>query len=286
MAFATCVAVGGALAAAALPFQSVACLALSQIVMGVGKGTLTTAQKVFLRLACAPGEASFFFALSFSLTHLGTFLAFILAPLVEAASPLDYKAGVYTSAGITLACLLLTLPLLGRLDHILPFLRHDGDVDSSAGNSVCSAAELLGRDESEGSLASVPGAAGWEEDLLLPEQRPRQQPDTASTAAESTASSTATTGGAAEEREGHAFPLSRSASTLEEEEAAAAPMAMAEAPVRPDAAGVVEAAPARRWWACGCWGEAGGMFHPADLCTAAFGLLLLSNLVRSPLAMA
>ena len=75
VAFAACVAVGGALAAAALPFESVACLALSQVVMGIGKGSLTTAQKVFLRLACAPGEASFFFALSFSLTHLGKWLA-------------------------------------------------------------------------------------------------------------------------------------------------------------------------------------------------------------------
>ena len=36
--------------------------------MGIGKGTLTIAQKVFLKLATDPGEMSFFFALSFSIS--------------------------------------------------------------------------------------------------------------------------------------------------------------------------------------------------------------------------
>jgi len=91
--------------------------------MGVGKGSLTTAQKVFLKLACAPGEMSFFFALSFSLTHLGTFLAFFLSPLVAESSKSGYKASIWTSGAIAVGCLLCTLSLLGKLRHVEPFLR-------------------------------------------------------------------------------------------------------------------------------------------------------------------
>eukprot|EP00624_Nannochloropsis_granulata_P001915 evm.model.NODE_19166_length_72781_cov_34.074345.12 len=95
--------------------------------MGVGKGSLTTAQKVFLKLACAPGEMSFFFALSFSLTHLGTFLAFFVSPLVAESSPASYKASIWTSGAIAVGCLLCALPLLGKLKHVEPFLRHEGE---------------------------------------------------------------------------------------------------------------------------------------------------------------
>ncbi len=71
------------------PRHSVAgLLAAGQVAMGVGKGSLITAQKVFLKQAARPDEVSLYFALSFSTSHSGTFLAFLLSPLVTAASPM------------------------------------------------------------------------------------------------------------------------------------------------------------------------------------------------------
>jgi hypothetical protein len=100
-----------------------ALLASSQIIMGVGKGTLTTAQKVFLRLASHPGEMSFFFALSFSLTHLGTFLAFLISPLVEQMSSIGYRSSIWASGAVAVFSFLCCLPLLGKLRHVEPFMR-------------------------------------------------------------------------------------------------------------------------------------------------------------------
>lgn len=53
--YAALVMVGSALLSLALPLESVALLAAGQVIMGIGKGTLTTAQKVFLKLATDPG---------------------------------------------------------------------------------------------------------------------------------------------------------------------------------------------------------------------------------------
>ena len=44
--------------------------------------------QVFIKGAAHPEEVSLYFALSFSTSHGGTFLAFLLSPLVTAAAPM------------------------------------------------------------------------------------------------------------------------------------------------------------------------------------------------------
>ncbi len=69
---------------------------------------------------------SFFFALSFAISHCGTFMAFFLSPMIETASPYGYQSSVWASTVLTVASLMCTLPLLGKLKHITPLL-HPGE---------------------------------------------------------------------------------------------------------------------------------------------------------------
>lgn len=64
--------------------------------MGIGKGSLITAQKVFLKKKAKPDEVSLYFAFSFSTSHAGTFLAFLLSPLVDAVSTMYVRVCAMT----------------------------------------------------------------------------------------------------------------------------------------------------------------------------------------------
>lgn len=80
------VVLGSVLTSFSAPFALPGLLAAGQLVMGIGKGSLITSQKVFLKKKAKPDEVSLYFAFSFSTSHAGTFLAFLLSPLVDAVS--------------------------------------------------------------------------------------------------------------------------------------------------------------------------------------------------------
>lgn len=152
------------------------------------------------------------------------------------------QASIYTSGGITLFCLLLTLPLLGRLDHILPFLSRDGLSCSSLSSAP-----------SESSLAS------WEREMAEPTAVPVARPVTAGL--DATVSTRASS------------PLS----TLEGAEEGGVGSRSNSGGLGGWLRRVLRCGGRR---GDGQEEGSGRILYPSDLCTLPFALLVLSNLVR------